>query len=158
MQLHQRENDWKPSRYSDRPFIQSQDTTCDCVSLTDDVDYTCKAGYRSQDARGEPSGINCESLTFLDALYFLVVTVATVGYGDIAPTTQTSKAIMMGFIITSFILIPVQVNALTELLAANSAYRQPFVQANGESHVIVCGYIGDWRKLEKFFKRVFPSR
>jgi voltage-gated potassium channel len=32
-----------------------------------------------------------EHLSFLDALYFTLVTIATVGYGDIHPTTQTAK-------------------------------------------------------------------
>eukprot|EP00918_Siedleckia_nematoides_P108105 GHVU01235835.1.p1 GENE.GHVU01235835.1~~GHVU01235835.1.p1 ORF type:complete len:1229 (-),score=136.46 GHVU01235835.1:39-3617(-) len=150
---------WKPSCYSDRPFVADADLDCECVSRSITIEYSCKPSYQYGDKNGEPTGISCEVLTFLDALYFVVVTVATVGYGDISPTTQLSKAVMMGFIVTSFILIPVQVNALTELLAANSQYRQPFNQSSGESHVIVCGYISDWRKLEKFFKEFFhPDR
>lgn len=150
---------WKPSCYSDRPFVADTDLDCECVSRSSTIDYSCQPSYQYGDKDGEPTGISCEVLTFLDALYFVVVTVATVGYGDISPTTQLSKAVMMGFIVTSFILIPVQVNALTELLAANSQYRQPFNQSSGESHVIICGYISDWRKLEKFFKEFFhPDR
>lgn len=36
---------------------------------------------------GEPQEIKCVNLSFFDAFYFIVVTTATVGYGDIAPTT-----------------------------------------------------------------------
>lgn len=150
---------WKPSCYNDRSFVVETDLNCECVGRTATIDYTCMPNYEYGDKQGEPSGISCEVLTFLDALYFVVVTVATVGYGDISPTTQVSKAVMMAFIVISFILIPVQVNALTELLAANSQYRQPFNQSSGESHVIICGYIADWRKLEKFLKEFFhPDR
>jgi hypothetical protein len=142
---------WAPSCYSDSPYDAATDTTCDCVSLDQNIDYTCVSTYQTGDKKGEPSGITCEVITFLDALYFLVVTVATVGYGDISPSTQLSKAVMMGFIVTSFVLIPVQVNALTELLAANSQYRQPFNQASGESHIIICGYVNPCPTLSLFF-------
>ena len=62
-------------------------------------------------------------MTFLDAFYFLVVTVSTVGYGDISPTTQASRAVIVFFITLSVVLIPMQLNELNVLLAANSTYR-----------------------------------
>jgi len=36
----------------------------------------------------------------VDALYFNVVTIATVGYGDIHPDTQTGKLLVLAMIIT----------------------------------------------------------
>ncbi len=41
-----------------------------------------------------------EQLPPLDALYFLIVTVATVGYGDISPVTPAGKILVMLIIIT----------------------------------------------------------
>ena len=145
---------WLPSCDASFPFDYSIGT-CDCVGPK----YKCKAVYDAADRNGEPSGIACMTMTFLDAFYFLVVTVSTVGYGDISPTTQASRAVVVLFIMTSVVLIPVQVNELSVLLAASSAYRQPYKQGAGESHIIVCGYISDFRKLEKFFKEFFhPDR
>jgi voltage-gated potassium channel len=40
-----------------------------------------------------------EHLSFLDAFYFTLVTIATVGYGDIHPTTQTAKWFVIVLII-----------------------------------------------------------
>lgn len=40
-----------------------------------------------------------ENLSFLDALYFSVVTVATVGYGDIHPTSAFGKLLVMVLIV-----------------------------------------------------------
>lgn len=41
-----------------------------------------------------------EGLGFVDALYFSIVTIATVGYGDIVPLTPTGKLISVVLIIT----------------------------------------------------------
>jgi voltage-gated potassium channel Kch len=38
-------------------------------------------------------------LTWLDALYFSVITLSTVGYGDIGPTTTVSKVFTMVYIL-----------------------------------------------------------
>ena len=41
-------------------------------------------------------------LSLLDALYFVVVTVATVGYGDITPAHVPGKVIMLLEVTTAF--------------------------------------------------------
>jgi hypothetical protein len=41
-----------------------------------------------------------EQLPILDALYFLIVTIATVGYGDIHPVTTAGKILVMVIILT----------------------------------------------------------
>lgn len=87
--------------------------------------------------------------------------VATVGYGDISPTTIPSKVVVIIFIITSLVVIPMQVNKLTTLLSMNSLFRNPYVpNDNGnDSHVIICGHVSDWRRMERIFREFFhPDR
>jgi len=40
-----------------------------------------------------------EDLRWIDSLYFCVVTLTTVGYGDISPTTNAGKLFTMGYVI-----------------------------------------------------------
>lgn len=40
-----------------------------------------------------------ENLSFMDAFYFSIVTIATVGYGDIHPTTTLGKILAIGLIV-----------------------------------------------------------
>ncbi|MGD1900101.1 MAG: ion transporter [Phormidesmis sp.] len=55
-------------------------------------------------------GTNSESFgTFLDAVYFSVVTMTTVGFGDITPVTEAGRGLTIAMIMTGIALIPTQV-------------------------------------------------
>ena len=40
-----------------------------------------------------------EDLTWLDSLYVSVITISTVGYGDISPVTRAGKIFTMGYVV-----------------------------------------------------------
>lgn len=61
--------------------------------------------------------------TRVDALYFTVITLATVGYGDIAPAGQTSRAIVMVQLLYSFSFLAAGVTAMTTRIRRNLARR-----------------------------------
>ncbi|MFK8185461.1 MAG: ion transporter [Phormidesmis sp.] len=54
--------------------------------------------------------VNTENFaTFLDAVYFSVVTMTTVGFGDITPTSEAGRGLTIAMILTGIALIPTQV-------------------------------------------------
>ena len=141
---------WLPS--CDRMIPAADMASCDC-----DLN-NCQPYYSYYDEFGQPGSVRCQRLTFLSAFYYILVTAATIGYGDIAPSTEVSRAVVIFIIFTTMTVIPVQVNTLTTLLSMTSQYRQPYVKASDE-HVIICGYVQDWRKLEDFLKELLhPDR
>jgi len=61
-----------------------------------------------------------EHLTWLDSLYFTVVTLATVGYGDIVPKTDLGKLFTIFYIIIGITIFV----ALARVVVGRIAYRQ----------------------------------
>ena len=59
-----------------------------------------------------------EKLTFVDAFYFSVITLATVGYGDIVPTTDFGKIFTAFYVIGGIGIIGLFANLLVRQAAA----------------------------------------
>lgn len=58
----------------------------------------------------------CQDLSLFDSMYFVCITVGTVGYGEFAPKSDMGKLACIALIITTGILIPTQISAYTEIL------------------------------------------
>jgi len=92
-------------------------------------------GFSFSDSRDADS--TDQAITFDDALYFVVVTFTTVGYGDMLPTGHGSRLLMVIFIVTAFTIIPSRVADLAEAIKARSPYAHDVGKMS--NHVIVTG-------------------
>jgi len=83
------------------------------------------------------------NLTLLDAFYFTVVTISTVGYGEIYPTTPTSKIFTSVIILVGIGALALALETATEEILKRSVKEivgKPEIRKPLENHYIVCGY------------------
>lgn len=86
-----------------------------------------------------------EKLSLFDAFYLLVITLATVGYGDIHPVTQAGKIIVMILIVVGVGYVSLSVSIIVATLVEGHImyfWRERKMErriARLSGHVIVCG-------------------
>lgn len=79
---------------------------------------------------------------FHDFLYFIVVTLSTVGYGDIFPVTEQGRLVIILLIILALYLIPKQTNELIKLMGISSIYARAIYKSNPEvQHIVISGHV-----------------
>lgn len=79
-----------------------------------------------------------DELDFHQAFYFVIVTLATVGYGDIYPDTELGKMFVICVMIVTIVIIPRQTSELLRLLGMQSVYARAIYKANSEVPHILC--------------------
>lgn len=79
---------------------------------------------------------------FHDFLYYIVVTISTVGYGDIFPITELGRGVILMLIIAALYFIPKQTNELIKLMNVTSIYARAVYKSNPEApHIVICGHV-----------------
>lgn len=77
---------------------------------------------------------------FHDVIYFVIVTISTVGYGDIYPMAWASKMLVVLLICAALVYIPKATNNLIQLMSHKSIYqRSRYRPTPNMSHVVIMG-------------------
>ncbi|XP_065651371.1 calcium-activated potassium channel subunit alpha-1 isoform X8 [Hydra vulgaris] len=84
---------------------------------------------------------NTRKLSYFNCTYYLLVTMSTIGYGDIFCNTFLGKTFTMLFIFVGLGLFASYIPAITDYISSHSKYNKMFYSTPGKKHVIVCGYI-----------------
>ena len=87
-----------------------------------------------------------EDYSFFDALYMTVITITTIGYGEVKPLTHAGRVFNIFFILTSFATFAYALTRLTRYIARGEMQlyfknRKLMLSLNHLSnHVIICGF------------------
>jgi hypothetical protein len=96
-----------------------------------------------------------QNLYFHTWMYYMVVTSAAVGYGDISPKSTVGRTFGIFLIFFSVITIPQLTNELIEKMNRYSIYsRLQYTVQGYNKHVIICGDLKS-TSLHEFFSELF---
>ncbi|CAM9278886.1 unnamed protein product [Ectocarpus fasciculatus] len=82
-------------------------------------------------------GLGYGRMPFHEALYFIVVSFSTVGYGDISPSTALSRVVITCLILTLFFCMPVMTNALMNIRKLTPKHGGWLSKSWGTGHIVV---------------------
>ena len=87
-----------------------------------------------------------EGYSIIDAFYMTLITISTVGFGEVEPLSPEGRLFVSGMIVTSFVIIGVAAASISSYVL-DGYYREDLfkqqkrkILAAMKDHVIVCGY------------------
>ncbi|XP_048025778.1 calcium-activated potassium channel subunit alpha-1-like isoform X14 [Megalobrama amblycephala] len=84
---------------------------------------------------------NSQPLTYWECVYLLMVTMSTVGYGDVCAKTTLGRLFMVFFILGGLAMFASYVPEIIELIGNRKKYGGSYSAVNGRKHIVVCGHI-----------------
>ena len=80
-----------------------------------------------------------------DMLYYIIVSITTVGYGDESPQGNAGRVVIMVMMAAAVLTVPRQTNRLVALLAQQSQFANHVYRPSRTSqHIIVGGNLGSY--------------
>lgn len=102
--------------------------------------------------------------SWVDALYMTVITMATVGFGEVVPLDDTAKIFTVFLIFASVIIVGYAISVITEHILSKNNMEELKIKKmqkkidSFKNHVVVCGYGRNGKQVVKkllAYKRLF---
>ncbi|KRX81530.1 Calcium-activated potassium channel slo-1 [Trichinella sp. T6] len=113
------------------------------VSIFVSVSLTAAGFIHLLENSGDPfqNFENPQRITYWECVYFLLVTMSTVGYGDIYCKTTLARLFMVFFILGGLAMFASYVPEIADLIGARQKYGGQYKGEHGKKHIVVCGFI-----------------
>jgi voltage-gated potassium channel len=106
---------------------------------------------------GHGDGSNIKN--FFDALWWSLVTITTVGYGDLYPVTFWGRIIGIIFILLGFVLFSIFTAVVaSSLIDRKIKERKGLYTIKTRNHIVICGWNSSSVKILEFLTRESPDQ
>lgn len=94
---------------------------------------------------------NPQQLSYWTCVYFLIVTMSTVGYGDVYCQTILGRTFLVFFLLVGLAIFASSIPEIIELVGSRSKYSGEYKREHGKRHIVVCGHI-TYESVSHFLK------
>ncbi|XP_046392585.1 calcium-activated potassium channel slowpoke isoform X41 [Ischnura elegans] len=94
---------------------------------------------------------NPQQLSYWTCVYFLIVTMSTVGYGDVYCQTVLGRTFLVFFLLVGLAIFASSIPEIIELVGTRSKYSGEYKREHGKRHIVVCGHI-TYESVSHFLK------
>ncbi|XP_037026963.1 calcium-activated potassium channel slowpoke isoform X38 [Bradysia coprophila] len=94
---------------------------------------------------------NSQKLSYWTCVYFLIVTMSTVGYGDVFCVTILGRTFLVFFLLVGLAMFASSIPEIIELVGSGSKYGGELKREHGKRHIVVCGHI-TYESVSHFLK------
>ncbi|XP_065372391.1 calcium-activated potassium channel slowpoke isoform X11 [Calliphora vicina] len=101
---------------------------------------------------GDPLDFNnAHRLPYWTCVYFLIVTMSTVGYGDVYCETILGRTFLVFFLLVGLAMFASSIPEIIELVGSGNKYGGELKREHGKRHIVVCGHI-TYESVSHFLK------
>ncbi|XP_050515809.1 calcium-activated potassium channel slowpoke isoform X3 [Diabrotica virgifera virgifera] len=94
---------------------------------------------------------NHQSLPYWNCVYFLIVTMSTVGYGDVYCHTVLGRGFLVFFLLVGLAIFASCIPEIIDLIGTRPKYGGTLKNERGRRHIVVCGHI-TYESVSHFLK------
>ncbi|XP_029668104.1 calcium-activated potassium channel slowpoke isoform X28 [Formica exsecta] len=94
---------------------------------------------------------NPQQLSYWTCVYFLIVTMSTVGYGDVYCQTVLGRTFLVFFLLVGLAIFASSIPEIIDLVGSRSKYSGEYKREHGKRHIVVCGHI-TYESVSHFLK------
>ncbi|XP_068249483.1 calcium-activated potassium channel slowpoke isoform X44 [Palaemon carinicauda] len=94
---------------------------------------------------------NAQPLSYWTCVYFLIVTMSTVGYGDVYCHTVFGRTFLVFFLLVGLAIFASCIPEIIDLVGTRSKYGGTLKNERGRRHIVVCGHI-TYESVSHFLK------
>ncbi|XP_014605528.1 calcium-activated potassium channel slowpoke isoform X3 [Polistes fuscatus] len=95
--------------------------------------------------------INPQQLSYWTCVYFLIVTMSTVGYGDVYCQTVLGRTFLVFFLLVGLAIFASCIPEIIDLIGTRNKYGGTLKNERGRRHIVVCGHI-TYESVSHFLK------